>query len=64
MKIVGHTKVRCKEPPKSEEDDNADFGGGNGGGFGGESGGDNFSNPAPISGGAYDWGSGAALSAW
>ena len=72
--LVGHTKVRCKEPIKADENADGGFGGADAGGygadsggndFGGNTGGNNFGDSAATPGTADDWGSGGgAVATW
>jgi hypothetical protein len=68
---VGHTKVRCKEPIKEDENADGGFGGADAGDYGADSGSNdfgasnNFGDSAATSGSAADWGSGGgAVATW
>lgn len=67
--VVGHTKVRCKEPLKEEDGGNDNYGGGDdaGGGDNDNYGAtDNFEEPvaAAATGGEDSWGGGGGGDAW
>ncbi len=61
ISTVGHTKVRCKNPPK---EDDVGSGGGGGGDFDApHAGGDDFSAP-PATAGVDDWGTATGADSW
>ncbi len=62
-KIVGHTKVRCKEPIK-EVDDGGFGAGGDTGGSDAPAGGEDFAAPAAEGGDAWAAGSGGGTDSW